>query len=64
MIKFNINNYVQFEPTELGEKVYEDYFTQLGFEEPYNKLEIVEGKAKLQFYNFIHIYGGYIPSYI
>ena len=59
-----MNNYVQFEPTELGEKVYKDYFTQLGFEEPHNKLEIVDGKAKLQFHNFIHIYGDYITSYI
>ena len=64
MIKFNMNNYVLFEPTKLGEKVYKDYFTQLGFEEPYNKLEIAEGKAKLQFHNFIQIYGGYITSYI
>jgi len=64
MIKFNMNNYVLFEPTKLGEKVYKDYFTQLGFEEPHNKLEIVDGKAKLQFHNFIHIYGDYITSYI
>ena len=42
MIKFNMNNYVWFEPTELGEKVYNDYFTRLGFEEPYNKLKIVQ----------------------
>ena len=56
MIKFNMNNYVWFEPTALGEKVYKDYFTQLGFEEPHNKLKTVDGKAKLQFHNFIHIY--------
>ena len=55
MIKFNMNNYVWFEPTELGEKVYNDYFTQLGFEEPHNKLKIVEGKAKLQFRDFMSI---------
>lgn len=64
MIKFNMNNYVWFEPTTLGEKVYKDYFTQLGFEEPHNKLKIVDGKAKLQFHNFIHIYGDYITLYI
>ena len=64
MIKFNMSNYVWFEPTELGEKVYNDYFTQLGFEEPNNKLKIVDGKAKLQFHNFIQIYGDYITSYI
>lgn len=64
MIKFNMNNYVWFEPTELGLQVYKDYFTQLGFEEPYNKLELVNNKACLQFHNFIHIYGEYITSYI
>lgn len=64
MIKFNMNNYVWFEPTELGKKVYEDYFTQLGFESPYNKLKTENGKARLQFHNFIHIYGEYITTYI
>lgn len=64
MIKFNMNNYVWFEPTELGKKVYEDYLTQLGFESPYNKLKTENGKARLQFHNFINIYGDYITSYI
>jgi hypothetical protein len=45
-------------------KVYEDYFTQLGFESPYNKLKTENGKARLQFHNFIHIYGEYITTYI
>lgn len=64
MIKFNMNNYVWFEPTELGKKIYEDYFAQLGFESPYNKLKTENGKASLQFHNFIHIYGEYITTYI
>lgn len=53
MIKFNMNNYVWFEPTELGEKVYNDYFTQLGFEEPHNKLKIIDVKLN---YNSIILF--------
>jgi len=61
MIKFNMNNYVWFEPTELGEKVYEDYYKSHGFN---SKLKIKDGMSSLQFHNFIHIYGDYITSYI
>ncbi len=61
MIKFNMNNYVWFEPTELGLQVFIDYHKEFGFD---HKLEVVDGKAELQFHNFIHIYGGYITSYI
>ena len=56
-----MNNYVWFEPTELGVKVYEDYYKELNY--PCTPL-IVNGKAKLQFHDFIHIYGNYITSYI
>ena len=61
MIKFNMNNYVWFEPTELGLQVFVDYHKEFGFG---RKLEVVNGKACLQFHNFIQIYGGYITSYI
>ena len=61
MIKFNMNNYVWFEPTELGKKVFADYYNNLGFS---HKLELVNDKACLQFHNFIQIYGDYITSYI
>ena len=61
MIKFNMNNYVWFEPTELGEKVYEDYYKSHGFN---SKLKIKDGMSSLQFHNFIQIYGDYVTSYI
>ena len=60
MIKFNMNNYVQFEPTELGLQVFADYYKDFGFD---HKLEVVNGKACLQFHQFISIYGDYITSY-
>ena len=61
MIKFNMNNYVWFEPTELGLQVFVDYYKDSGFDP---KLEVVNGKARLQFHNFIQIYGDYVTSYI
>lgn len=61
MIKFNMNNYVWFEPTDLGLQVSKDYYNSLGFD---HKLELVNGFARLQFHEFIHIYGKYITSYI
>ena len=61
MIKFNMNNYVWFEPTELGKKVYEDYYKPHGFN---SKLKIKDGMSSLQFHEFIQIYGDYITSYI
>ena len=61
MIKFNMNNYVWFEPTELGLQVFVDYYKTRGFD---HKLEVINGKACLQFHHFIHIYGEYITTYI
>ena len=55
-----MNNYVWFEPTELGLQVFVDYYKEFGFD---HKLEVVNGKAKLQFHNFIRIYGDFITSY-
>ena len=60
MIKFNMNNYVWFEPTELGLQVFVDYYKEFGFD---HKLEVVNGKACLQFHKFISIYGDFITSY-
>ena len=61
MIKFNMNNYVWFEPTELGLQVFVDYYKAYDID---HKLEVVGGKACLQFHQFINIYGYYITSYI
>ena len=61
MIKFNMNNYVWFEPTDLGLQVHKEYYKSLGFD---NNLELVNGFACLQFHKFILIYGKYIPNYI
>ena len=61
MIRFNMNNYVWFEPTEFGLQVFIDYHKEFGFDQ---KLEVVNGKACLQLHNLIQIYGDYITSYI
>ena len=61
MIKFNMNNYVWFEPTELGKKVYEDYHKSYGLN---LELKTKGGVTSLQFHEFIQIYGDYITSYI
>ena len=61
MIKFNMNNYVWFEPTELGLFVYNKYWLDQGFD---HKMKLVNGKACLQFHEFVNIYGKYITSYI
>lgn len=61
MIKFNMNNYVWFEPTELGLQVFVDYYKVCGFD---HKLELMNGNASLQFHNFIDVYGEYITAYI
>ena len=60
MIKFNMNNYVWFEPTELGLQVFVDYYKAYGLD---HKLEVINGKASLQFHQFSDIYGEYITSY-
>lgn len=60
MIKFNMNNYVWFEPTELGLQVFVDYYKAYGFD---HKLEVINGKSSLQFHQFIDIYGEYITTY-
>ena len=52
MIKFNMNNYVWFEPTELGLQVFVDYYKSHSFD---HKLEVVNGKACLRFHKFISI---------
>jgi len=44
MIKFNMNKYVWFEPTELGLQVFVDYYKEFSFD---HKLEVVNGKACL-----------------
>lgn len=60
MIKVNMNNYVWFEPTELGLRVFIDHYKDYDID---TKLELVNGKACLQFHRFIDIYGYYITTY-
>ena len=60
MIKFNMNNYVWFEPTELGLQVFVDYYKAYAID---HKLEVVRSRACLQFHQFIDIYGEYITAY-
>lgn len=64
MLKFNMNNYVYFKPTQLGKKVFKDYYKSFYNLDEFPALEVNEdGYAKLQFHNFIDIYGEYITSY-
>lgn len=64
MIKFNMNNYVYFKPTQLGKKVYTDYYKKWYDVDSNPILEVdKDGYAKLQFHDFISIYGTCITHY-
>lgn len=62
MLRFNMNKYVYFKPTELGKQVYKDFHQahSLNIELEVNG----EGFSKLQFHEFIWIYGSFVTSYV
>lgn len=53
MKKFNLNSYVYFEPTEIGLKMYSDHYAKYSEME----LRLIDGVAKLQFHEFVRVYG-------
>ena len=53
--KFNLNSYVYFRPNALGLKLYKDFYENLGWN--YSLKVDEEGFAKLQWHNFVDVYG-------
>ena len=66
MIKFNINNYIYFKPKETANQIYREYFEKYGVPEEYiRELELDEnGFAKMQFWDFVSVFGESITTLI
>lgn len=66
MIKFNMDNYIYFKPKEIANQIYKEYIEKYGVPDKYiSDLEIDEkGFAKLQFHEFVDIYGEAINTCI
>ena len=66
MIKFNINNYIYFKPKETANQIYREYFEKYGVPEEYiRELELDEnGFAKMQFWEFVSVFGESITTLI
>lgn len=66
MIKLNMNEYVYFKPKQLAKELYTEHFQRWGVPEKYIKdLPVNEnGFAKLQFHEFVDIYGEAINTCI
>ena len=66
MIKFNMNDFVYFKPTQVGINMYRQYYIDLnlpkGIEIPTLKVD-AEGFSYLQFHEFVCIYGDVISNY-
>lgn len=67
MKKFNLNNYVYFQPTEIGLKIYNDYYKDKFCKDGLHLKVDDKGFSKLQMHEFIKIYGyevftSFIPS--
>lgn len=59
MRKFNLNDYVYFKPTQKGLDMYHDYYLKYG---GHDLIVNEDGFAKLQFHNFINVYGHAIST--
>ena len=66
MFKFNINNYIYFKPKETANQIYREYFEKYGVPEEYiRELELDEnGFAKMQFWDFVSVFGESITTLI
>ena len=66
MIKFNMNNYIYFKPKEIANQIYREYFEKYGVpEEHIRELELDEnGFAKMQFWEFVSVFGESITSMV
>lgn len=57
MKKFNLNNYVYFQPNEIGLRIYNDYYKDQFCKDGLHLKVDDKGFAKLQFHEFVRIYG-------
>ena len=59
-----MNNYIYFKPKEIANQIYREHFEKYGVPEKYIKdLPVDEdGFAKLQFHEFVDIYGEVINT--
>ena len=66
MIKFNMNNYIYFKPKEIANHIYREHFYVYGVPEEYiRELELDEnGFAKMQFWDFVSVFGESITTLI
>ena len=66
MIKFNMNNYIYFKPKEIANQIYREHFEKYGVPEEYiRELELDEnGFAKMQFWDFVSVFGKSITTLI
>lgn len=66
MIKINMNEYVYFKPKEIANQIYREHFEKYGVPEEYiRELEIDEnGFAKMQFWDFVSVFGESITTLI
>ena len=66
MIKLNMNNYIYFKPKEIANQIYREYFEKYGVPEEYiRELELDEnGFAKMQFWDFVSVFGESITTLI
>lgn len=66
MIKINMNEYVYFKPKEIANQIYSVHFEKYGVPEEYiRELELDEnGFAKMQFWEFVSVFGESITSMV
>ena len=66
MIKINMNEYVYFKPKEIANRIYREHFEKYGVLEEYiRELELDEnGFAKMQFWEFVSVFGRSITTLI
>lgn len=66
MIKINMNEYVYFKPKEIANQIYREHFEKYGVPEEYiRELELDEnGFTKMQFWEFVSVFGESITSMV
>ena len=66
MIKFNMNNYIYFKPKEIANEIYREHFYKYGVPEKYilNLGMDENGFAKMQFWEFVSVFGKSITTLI
>lgn len=66
MIKFNMNNYIYFKPKEIANQIYREHFYVYGVPREYIiDLHVDEnGFAKMQFWEFVSVFGESITSMV